>query len=749
MMSQQSSNHNNSNAESILTPMEEVLDAWEEEDFESCGQKCLFLLKKRKGVMDASLTESVQKILLQCWLQLEQYSKVEEWTQANNSNNSNSNSNNKGCKGLALYAHYRSGDYDKVSKSASATKDTLLEQHLLAQSYFHLNQPTPALKVYGEIMANDEDKDEDEDEDAQTRMEALSNALAVLASMAVPFVPVVVSDTNGNYWVGRSEAFLNEHAEFSDLAHNLGILQYLGSPPNDPSAPNNNKTNWLEHAEDHADPEDLPSIETNLAWSNHFWYKDLDEVAYSHHTTNTNNNNTNNNNTDSNTNSGSSSAQAAVATLNQSLLLLDEQQTKKKNTMTTFPTQPHPKWNLLQLRMYWYNRAVAQYKEGKMVECQESCQSLKKTLDYSKQQQQQHNNKNKKKQSTAESASLWWDARAEVLVAHAQDKQSKTSQAISKLEQKLEFLRGQPSSPIMDHAVAHVQLHLYLLQNPSTSSSGSNNSNKKQIKTLLTSLPESIRSSEAVQATLNAIGGSNDYSSQQQQQSKSSSSKKSPEEQALTLFGQGQYKEAAALYQQTLPAPSKSDPDQLTHHLWRVQALACSDQHEEANRLWDEVQARLRNDANAVVEDAAMDGEALEQKALPRGATTKIIGAESSSSSSTKQPKLSKESVLRRRTKKREAYLKQLEAKGEYNPDRPTKPNAERWIPKHERSRARGRRGRGHQQSRSAQGGGSQADAQRLDAAARRAGTIPASSGPSTANMKVTAMGGGKRRGRH
>ena len=111
----------------------------------------------------------------------------------------------------------------------------------------------------------------------------------------------------------------------------------------------------------------------------------------------------------------------------------------------------------------------------------------------------------------------------------------------------------------------------------------------------------------------------------------------------------------------------------------------------------------------------------------------------------------SKEKIMRRRARKREQYLNELEKKGLYNPDRPTNPNPERWIPKHERSRSRGGGGRNRNNAgnnRSAQGGGSQRDALKLDAAARKAGTIPGSTGPSTANIKVGGGGrkGGKRR---
>ena len=152
------------------------------------------------------------------------------------------------------------------------------------------------------------------------------------------------------------------------------------------------------------------------------------------------------------------------------------------------------------------------------------------------------------------------------------------------------------------------------------------------------------------------------------------------------------------------------------------------------------------------------DGGALENKSLPRGTSSiskKLVATSNAAANgdNADADKPSREKILRHRARKREAYLKELEAKGQYNPDRPTKPDPERWIPKHERSRSsRGgnRGGRNNNKGlNSAQGGGSQLDAQRLDAFARRAGKIPASSGPSSANLKVSSggrKGGGRRR---
>jgi len=160
------------------------------------------------------------------------------------------------------------------------------------------------------------------------------------------------------------------------------------------------------------------------------------------------------------------------------------------------------------------------------------------------------------------------------------------------------------------------------------------------------------------------------------------------------------------------------------------------------------------------------DGGALENKALPRSTTSsarssaisnKLAATGNALDDEDDSDKPSRENILRRRAVKREAYLKELESKGKYNPDRPTKPDPERWIPKHERSRSSrggnrgGNRGGGRNNNKglnSAQGGGSKLDAERLDAAARRAGKTSASSGPSSANLKVSSGGrkGGRRR---
>lgn len=90
--------------------------------------------------------------------------------------------------------------------------------------------------------------------------------------------------------------------------------------------------------------------------------------------------------------------------------------------------------------------------------------------------------------------------------------------------------------------------------------------------------------------------------------------------------------------------------------------------------------------------------------------------------SNERKKECNRESTLRRRAKKREAYLEKLQSDGKYNPDRPVKPDPERWIPKSQRSyNRRGRKGRSKFVG--AQGGGTgfgaEKDAAKLDVAAR------------------------------
>eukprot|EP00980_Cylindrotheca_fusiformis_P010609 scaffold2361_cov68-Cylindrotheca_fusiformis.AAC.2 len=595
------------------------------------------------------------------------------------------------------------------------------------------------------MLTNDEDNDDNE-----TKMELLHNALATIAAhVTVPYTLHLDEDEEYQKWLDKSEEFLEDHSEgYHDLAFNLGTLQALLMSP----ATMKNR-NWLEQARDHCeddDEDDLAMIEHNIMWAKQFWQTTtmLDETPdYSDIVSNNNKKKKND-------------ALSLVAKINQSLLLLNDDHGGKLSS-SLLPSHPNPKWNPLQVRMYWYNRAIGQLKlSDQLVECQESCQSLKRinSSGGGGGDGKKNNNKKKdtatKKKKTTNAVDLWWEARADVLLAHVQDKQGKTVQAIERLEQRLSSLQQQTknTSFVVDHAIAHVSLHLFTIQQQQQQQ------NKKPAASdtidILKSLPLSIQSMPAVQATLEALGGNDGDNSNKKKKTKS------PIEEADIYFAQGNMEQAANLYTTHLLLPkhkvvsgnnsssSSLDETQLAQHLRCVQALAMIGRHDESVQLWDSLQQQ-QQDESIFTNTTRMNGEALEQQALPRSSTTTtnktmMLGTNNNNDDASKRSsqRRSHDAILRQRARKRQAYLNDLTIKGQYNPDRSTPlPNPERWIPKHARNNSR-RRGRGQHRgngnnNRSAQGGGSQADAQRLDAAARRAGTVPTSSGPSTANMKV------------
>ena len=152
-----------------------------------------------------------------------------------------------------------------------------------------------------------------------------------------------------------------------------------------------------------------------------------------------------------------------------------------------------------------------------------------------------------------------------------------------------------------------------------------------------------------------------------------------------------------------------------------------------------------------------VDGDELESRETPRlgkgggvPAGAKIggnFGGESQERNGKRQ------TILHRRARKRDTYLQKLEDEGRYDPDKPSKADPERWIPKAQRSyNRRGRRGR--QRFVGAQGGGTGAgadrDAAKLDAAARaaakREGIAYGPSKASTAHMEVAGGGASARR---
>lgn len=739
----------------ILKFLEEILESWKSKRHKKVTEQCVALLKRRKTIEKLGMTVPLQRILLQAYILQDQYEKVLEWEKPRSSliSASSSQKQSRGCEDLILYAQYRTGDYAGVSKrSAAATNDdhssTVVFQNLHAQSEFHLNRVEEGLAIYLQILSNDSI----DDVDIESKMEILTNALALIASSGcTPLVNMDENDENLQFWLEEAEAMLLRNDEavddmFADLASNLGCIRFLTDPAK--AATTGSDENWLKEAADTGEGGDAKkgtTERTNLQWSKHFWYKDIEDVHYDVQTPSNSNVN----------NANKISVTESISKVNQALM--DE-------NLTRLPSQPHTKWNLLQVRMYWYDRAILQLKAGKYVECHDSCRSLKKTL--SNTTSVQGGSKKKKKKSgdamvpdsnmSQSPISLWWEARADVILAYVEQAQSKYKDASAGLSERLNILKTSSPSLVVDHAMTHVLLHQFVMEQQQKGAKKDRQCQQRELLNILKSLPESIQSRPAAHLTMDDLQEAVDNASSND---KTKSSPKSPLEEADMLFGEGRYEEACNLYENTLSGGDDSSSIVMDSKLRYVQALAMTGRHESSQDLCQSLGSSLKSFPATV---PLPDGSVLENKALPRSTTSgarssisKKLAPTGNTEEENDSDKPSREKILRRRAVKREAYLKELEKKGTYNPDRPTKPDPERWIPKHERSRSSrgGNRGGGRNNNKglnSAQGGGSKLDAERLDAAARRAGRTPASSAPSSANLKVSSGGrkggGGRRR---
>ena len=73
-----------------------------------------------------------------------------------------------------------------------------------------------------------------------------------------------------------------------------------------------------------------------------------------------------------------------------------------------------------------------------------------------------------------------------------------------------------------------------------------------------------------------------------------------------------------------------------------------------------------------------------------------------------------------KREKRKQLYLEKLVSLGKYDPDRPTKPDPERWLPKNQRSyNKKGRKNRSKYSGAQGAGAGGINDAFSLDAASK------------------------------
>lgn len=372
------------------------------------------------------------------------------------------------------------------------------------------------------------------------------------------------------------------------------------------------------------------------------------------------------------------------------------------NPSLCFPSTPTEKHSVWQSRLVSYNAAVDLLRQRKFAECHKAAKDLLASSSSSSRMSGAtthphlpHNN-------------LWWISRVAVLHAHCD--RSKANEVLrGALERVKAFDSGSEdasSIAVRDAAWLYLESHRATLAGESLE---------------VSRLPPSLQSSPGVVATRIRQGDESVEFSTAQQADHHLNSK--------------EYTEAAALYRQLLE--ESHDP------VWKarlVTALSHTDP-EAAMELWSEASLH-------VATSDGMNGATLEQQELPR---LKTLSRPNPEGSHNKPPKKSREQVLRRRAKQRDAHLSQLEAKGVYRRDRPTQPDPERWLPRVERSYGRKKRG-GPKTHKGAQGGVSEKDAARLDVAARQTegASYSHSGAPSTAHISATSgsTAGGRKAGR-
>ena len=520
-----------------IDAVKELQECVQEERFDDAVSLCQALLE-HQDELPSSLVPVVEETHVKCELHRGNYEQVLKMTES---------------PSLRAYAFYRLHQYDKA-KNACQGDDMILTQHVLAQSLFHLNDSEGGLLCYQRLLQ--EMKDEEE------RIQVRTNALAVAAANAIPYVADEDSigiDTKYTYDVdGTSYDFL----------YNLSTLQLLTSS----SLSCENPRALLQKAraaclttlkEDGMSTADIASevasIDVQLdEWSLQWKGIPAESVKEGE-----------------NVPPGVSLVRAV----------------NRARSLKTLPATCPTNWMALQQRLYYYKLAILQLEASLYTDCHDTCQLLLQSLSTS--------NKKKRASSTGllppvltKTDEAWWKARINVLEAHCLYKQSKTKEAIALLQERLDVLKNtSESSKIISHAMAHVQLHLAHFKEENLS--------PEQVIQLLQELPESIRSRKAVTATLISVYqelGQTDQANALLEQS---------EGLADFYMSQGKYREAAELYE------SSGKGAQL------VVALSYFDP-ERAQQVWDEL-------GFDEFDENEMNGEELEARELPRFKSNKVV----------------------------------------------------------------------------------------------------------------------------
>lgn len=692
----------------------------------------------------------------------------------------------------------------KSSTDKNATTDTAttaMLKHVRAQSMFNLADTSNALAAFEAKIQQAKEGNEDHGND-NLLMEAYTNAVAVLTANATPYDGGPQQQSAAaRILLQEALDFCHEHTneatpkddEFElypyDLAYNLATWQFLQA---DTAAKRQEASKLLQQAQRHCQvglltagvpakdvAREVKPMRSNYQWGPLFWGEAAPSTtAAPSSSTSASNKATKNNN-----------ANALLEQVNPVLVALDSISGSGKSQKTMdqaiqqleslLSNNLSSKLSPLQKRLVRYNMAVLQLRSKQWDECRSTLDGLSQSLALSSSSKKKHKKKATTPTTTqqqqqqgdvgviptpSEADALWWQVRIEVLQAYSYLEQQNDSEednnaqplldAILKLQTRQEKIQTMLSSSggsdddqkMLEHTLLYLDLHLKELSAFSTSTTLTEEQfqwlqkeqTSKAYPAVTASLAKQYQDRNQPDKAREILLGLDKTSSNNGSGNTCTSSHIIAE----MSMAQENYPEAVTLYEQAL----KTDPSNHSLRARLVEALSHTDP-KRALEEWKRIEAEgggVDDD-----EDDAEDAEKLEMMELPRIKShipsSSLVGVESSSGGvgqASSSKKKSKEAVLRRRAKLREAHLEKLQQKGLYNPSRPTVPDPERWIPKHERQR---RRRRGGNQSKASQGGVSAKDAAKLDVAARASGAVDTTAGGrSTAHLNVA---GGNRKG--
>lgn len=706
--------------DSWLDSVVELQTSIEHEEYQRAIDLCKQILQHDNNDVPASVRNLMYECQATSFLHLQQYQNVVDLAKPKDL------SEDSNLQLLQAYALYRQERYHQAKVLLLEQNTTTLSAKLLlAQIQYHLHETKEVLQIYTSLLNNIEGEGD------EARTEIVTNALATLLADATPQIRDSAATTEDSLQQLARDIL---HDDDYDGWYNLATWLHLTGTPSQTMLERARhgcirSLSQVEGLSVDDRTKEVAPMETNLLWAQQWSGHTVTPI--------------------SNSTATSGSLPTSVATIraiNEALTMSGDNHRALKALLVV--QMELPSWPLLHQRLWWYNCAVLQVRVGSVEHCRKSCKSLQVTL-----------RKEKRDDEHAGLSRWWWQSRLDVLEAWCLNKEGKQSKAMDLLKEsvgKLQLAAKSSPSETLDLALAHLQLHLFQLEHGGETTNNkeattTNNKSKEKL-CLLEALPSSIRSQRAVVATLASL---------YQSQGDLSKASKLLQDDELAFgdfcMAQGNYDEAAAFLQEGIAELDKSKSNNSNKKAVLQAKLVEVLSYVDPSRA-QEALSQLSYSANNEDDNTEWNAEELEAREVPRSLATaawkqqQTVGLIESKQNKNKN---GHEANLRRRANKRKEYLKELEKKGQYNPNHPAQPDPERWIPKHERSssRRKGRKGGGGggDVHRGAQGGASEKDAAKLDVAARQAalakGEVDAN-GPSTAHMTVSSSGMTRRAGR-